>query len=117
MQKVDKPAGPQPLPRNLDVTLLELFDCVLRTRNLSLAGAHLGMSQPAVSRALGRLREMYGEVLFVRQPRGVAPTPFAEALAEPVASALEALRATFQQTIFEPARENPYFPRRHERHR
>jgi DNA-binding transcriptional LysR family regulator len=105
MRQMDISAGPQPLPRNLDVTLLELFDCVRRTRNLSLAGAQLGMSQPAVSRALARLREMYGDVLFVRQPRGVAPTPFAEALAQPVAAALEALRATFQPTLFEPARE------------
>lgn len=106
MRKVDEARSrPQTLPRNLDVTLLELFDCVRRTRNLSAAGAQLGMSQPAVSRGLARLREMYGDELFVRRPRGVAPTAFADALAMPVSSALDTLRATFERPTFEHATE------------
>lgn len=110
MRKVDDVGGTRrPLPRNLDVTLLELFDCIRRTRNLSAAGAALGMSQPAVSRALGRLRAMYDDQLFIRQPRGVAPTPLAELLAEPVAAALEALRATFRRPEFDPMRDERTF--------
>ncbi|AGU49381.1 transcriptional regulator, LysR family [Variovorax paradoxus B4] len=110
MHKVNEHGGGQrPLPRNLDVTLLELFDCIGRTRNLSAAGAQLGMSQPTVSRALGRLRTMYGDQLFIRQPRGVAPTPLAEALAAPMAAALEALRATFSRPGFDPTQEDRVF--------
>jgi DNA-binding transcriptional LysR family regulator len=101
MRKVNETPLRKPLPRNLDVTLLQLFDCVRRTGNLSAAGAELGMSQPAVSRALARLREMYGDPLFIRRPRGVAATPFAETLAAPVASALETLRGTFQRPTFD----------------
>lgn len=106
MQKVDGSILPQKqLPRNLDVSLLELFDCIQRTRNLTVAGDEMGMSQPAVSRALSRLREMYGDPLFTRQPRGVAPTPFAEALAPAVVAALASLRLTFHRPAFEAMRE------------
>ena len=101
MRKVNQAPMRKPLPRNLDVTLLQLFDCIRRTGNLSASGAELGMSQPAVSRALARLREMYGDPLFIRRPRGVAPTPFAESLAAPIASALETLRGTFQRPTFD----------------
>ena len=110
MQKVDKHHSIlKPLPRNLDVTLLELFDCIHRKRNLSAAGAELGMSQPAVSRALARLREMYDDALFIRRPRGVVPTPLAESLGPAVATALEALRATFQRPAFDPGSETRSF--------
>jgi DNA-binding transcriptional LysR family regulator len=110
MQNMDEESPvPKSLPKNLDVTLLELFDCLHRTRNLSATGAELGMSQPAVSRALARLREMYGDALFIRRPRGVAPTPLAESLGPAVANALEALRATFQRPVFNPASETRNF--------
>lgn len=108
MHKVDDRTK-DPLPRNLDVTLLELFECIRRTKNLSLAGQQMGLSQPAVSRAVARLREMYGDALFIRRPRGVEPTPFAEALAAPVASALQTLRSTFSRPSFEPKTESRRF--------
>lgn len=92
----------RPLTRQLDLNLLELFEIVYRTRNLTAAGSQLGITQPAVSRGLARLREMYGDALFVRQQRGVAPTPFAEALAGPVNSALQTLRATLIPPRFDP---------------
>jgi DNA-binding transcriptional LysR family regulator len=90
----------RPLSRQLDLNLLELFDTVYRTRNLTAAGDLLGLTQPAVSRGLARLRDMYGDSLFVRQQRGVAPTPFADSLSAPVASALQILRATIQRPTF-----------------
>lgn len=86
--------------RQLDLHLLELFETVYRTRNLTAAGSQLGLTQPAVSRGLSRLREMYGDALFVRQQRGVVPTPFADSLVSPVSSALEILRATVQRPTF-----------------
>lgn len=110
MHKVDELVSSQKhLPRNLDVTLLELFDSIRRTRNLTAAGEEMGMSQPAVSRALARLREMYGDPLFTRQPRGVAPTPFAEALGPAVVTALASLRLTFNRPIFDATREQRIF--------
>ncbi|MDR6855747.1 LysR family transcriptional regulator [Variovorax guangxiensis] len=90
----------RPLSRQVDLNLLELFETVYRTRNLTAAGSQLGLTQPAVSRGLGRLREMYGDTLFVRQQRGVAPTPFADSLVSPVSSALEILRATVNRPTF-----------------
>lgn len=93
----------RPLSRQVDLNLLELFETVYRTRNLTASGSILGLSQPAVSRGLGRLREAYGDALFVRQQRGVAPTPFADTLVEPVSTALDALRATLSQPTFDPA--------------
>jgi DNA-binding transcriptional LysR family regulator len=88
---------------HLDLNLLEVFDSIWRTRNLTATGAALGLSQPAVSRGLARLRETYDDALFVRQQRGVQPTPFAERLAEPVAAALAILRGTVAKPDFEPA--------------
>lgn len=99
----------RPLSRQLDLNLLELFETVYRTRNLTAAGEHLGLTQPAVSRGLGRLREMYGDALFVRQQRGVVPTPFADSLASPVAAALEILRTTVQRPTFSQQRESRTF--------
>lgn len=96
-----KPGHPsRPLSRQVDLNLLELFETVYRTRNLTAAGSQLGLTQPAVSRGLGRLREMYGDALFVRQQRGVVPTPFADSLVSPVSSALEILRSTINRPTF-----------------
>lgn len=96
-------AHARPLSRQVDLNLLELFELVYRTRNLTRAGVQLGLTQSAVSRGLARLREMYGDPLFVRQQRGVLPTPFADSLASPVASALDTLRATLARPVFDPA--------------
>lgn len=101
--------GGRPLTRQVDLNLLELFVTIYRTRNLTAAEMQMGLTQSAVSRALGRLREMYGDALFVRQQRGVAPTPFADELAAPITSALETLRATLHRTRFDPARDGRGF--------
>ena len=88
---------------HLDLNLLELFESIWRTRNLTASGKALGISQPAVSRGLARLREAYGDELFVRQQRGVEPTPFAQALAEPVSAALAIVRRTIEKPGFSAA--------------
>lgn len=87
---------------HLDLNLLELFECIWRTRNLTVAGEQLGLSQPAVSRGLARLRETYGDELFVRHRRGVEPTGFAKTLAEPVSTALAIVRRTIEKPTFSP---------------
>lgn len=96
------PSG-KPLHRQVDLNLLELFDTVYLTRNLTEAGLRLGLSQSAMSHNLGRLRRVYGDELFVRMPRGVQPTPFADGLAGPVRAALDIVRDTLGRAAFEPA--------------
>ena len=100
---------PRLLSARIDLGLLELFDCVYRLRNLTAAGAQLGLSQPAVSRGLARLRDAYDDTLFVRQQRGVLPTPFAEHLAEPLAAALAIVRGTVERPTFDPASDRRLF--------
>ncbi len=79
--------------RDLDLNLLRLFDTVYRTRNISRAAERLGMSQPATSQALTRLRVAVGDHLFERMPGGVRPTQRAERLAQSVQAGLALLEA------------------------
>lgn len=76
----------------LDLNLLLVFHHLLREKRVSTVAAVLGMSQPAVSSALGRLRTSLGDALFLRTQHGMAPTPYALQLAEPIATALEGLQ-------------------------
>ena len=87
----------------LDLNLLRLFDAVFRARSVSRAAEALGLTQPAASHGLTRLRVLLGDALFTRTPGGVAPTPRAERLAVPVQAAL----AMLQQALAEPERFDP----------
>jgi DNA-binding transcriptional LysR family regulator len=77
-----------------DLNLLAVFDAIMQERHIGRAGERLGLTQPAVSHALGRLRTLTGDRLFVKHARGVKPTPRASALAETIAPALAALQAS-----------------------
>lgn len=74
-----------------DLNLLKVFAAVHRLRQVTAAAQHLDMTPSAVSNALKRLRFHVGDQLFVRTQRGVVPTPYADRLAEAVASGLQAL--------------------------
>jgi DNA-binding transcriptional LysR family regulator len=74
-----------------DLNLLRVFDALMRERSVSRAGEQIGLSQPAVSAALGRLRDMLGDRLFVRQGNDMCPTPRAETLAPGIREALASL--------------------------
>ncbi|MGV0959240.1 MAG: LysR family transcriptional regulator [Limnohabitans sp.] len=88
----------------LDLNLLLVFHHLLREKRVSAVAAVLGMSQPAVSSALGRLRASLGDALFLRTQHGMAPTPYALQLAEPVATALDGLQqALHVRASFDPA--------------
>lgn len=88
----------------LDLNLLLVFHHLLREKRVSRVAAVLGMSQPAVSSALGRLRSSLGDELFLRTQRGMEPTPYALQLAEPVAAALDGLQQALNvRASFEPA--------------
>lgn len=77
--------------RTLDLNLLLVFDAVYTERSISRAAFKLHLSQPTVSNALARLRERLGDALFERSAQGMAPTPRAKTLAEPIRQALALL--------------------------
>lgn len=90
----------------LDLNLFRVFDVVLRERSLTRAAEVLFLSQSAVSHALARLRDQLGEALFVREGRGVAPTPFAERLAPEIREALSLFEGAVHRTRgFDPRRD------------
>lgn len=88
----------------LDLNLLVAFEALHAERSVTRAGRRLGLSQPATSGALARLRAMLGDELFVRGKDGLVPTARCEELAAPVARALTDLRAALTAGAFEPAR-------------
>ncbi len=77
----------------LDLNLLRVLQRLFETGSVTLAAERLGLSQPAVSRALGRLRRAFGDDLFVRAPGGLRATPRAEALRAGLGEALDRLGA------------------------
>jgi DNA-binding transcriptional LysR family regulator len=87
----------------IDLNLLVVFDSIYRLRNLTAAGRELGLSQPAVSQALGRLRSSFNDPLFVRLPRGFEPTPVASEAAPFLVRALSEIRGSLERTTFDPA--------------
>jgi DNA-binding transcriptional LysR family regulator len=92
----------------MDLNLLRLFDAVYRARNVSRAAEALGLTQPAASHGLGRLRLLLKDALFTRAPGGVAPTPRAERLAAAVQAALN----TLEEALHEPDRFEPQASRK-----
>jgi DNA-binding transcriptional LysR family regulator len=83
---------------------------VLRLGSFTRAGESLGLSQPAVSQSLARLRRVLGDPLFVRSGQRVLPTPRALALGSPVRRLLELAREEFAgESRFEPASSSRIF--------
>ena len=87
----------------LDLNLLRVFDAVMAEGNVTRAAERLFLSQPATSHALGRLRHLLKDDLFVKVPGGVRPTPRAVELAGPVHEALGMLEQAFNPPEFDPA--------------
>lgn len=73
----------------LDLNLLVALRALLTERHVTRAAARVGLSQPAMSHALARLRELLGDPLLVRTPSGMRPTPRAETMRAPLERALE----------------------------
>jgi len=90
--------------RDIDLNLLVVFNELLRQRRVSAVAETLGITQPAVSNALNRLRKLMGDELFLRTSKGMIPTPLAGTLAGPIAEALDAIHHTLNaRTTFDPA--------------
>ncbi|WP_218018782.1 LysR family transcriptional regulator [Novosphingobium rosa] len=75
----------------LDLNLLLLLDALYADMNLSAAARRLQISQPTASTNLLKLREFFGDQLFIRTGRGMRPTPFAESIAPAIRNCLEIL--------------------------
>jgi DNA-binding transcriptional LysR family regulator len=93
----------------IDLNLLVVFDAIMRDRSVTRAGQRLGLSQPAISHALTRLRHMLKDELFVRSPNGMVPTPRAEELATPIRIALDGLQQSLEPIQFEPSKATTSF--------
>lgn len=86
-----------------DLNLLIVFDAVMQERSVTRAGSRIGLSQPAMSHALSRLRHMLKDELFIRTPDGMVPTPRAESLAQPLRNALSEMQLAIEPAAFDPA--------------
>ncbi|MBV8973205.1 MAG: LysR family transcriptional regulator [Sphingomonadaceae bacterium] len=89
--------------RRLDATLLLVFEEAMASGKLSAAARRLGLTQSGISHAVGRLRDIFGDELFIRTAHGVRPTPRAVALRAPIAEALRLMRGALRAPHFDPA--------------
>ena len=87
---------------DFDLNLLLTFDAIYRHHSLSAAAIELGLTQPAVSAALKRLRERLDNPLFVRTSHGMRPTPYADGMSIKISRALDILREVDQPATFSP---------------
>ncbi|NEP19687.1 MAG: LysR family transcriptional regulator [Leptolyngbya sp. SIO4C1] len=93
-----------------DLNLLTVFDALMAERHVTRAGERLGLSQPATSNALARLRQLTRDELFVRSGGRLQPTPTAIALAQQIQPALQQIAAALQrEQPFEPATSDRVF--------
>jgi DNA-binding transcriptional LysR family regulator len=89
---------------DIDLNQLVLFQQLMVERRVSRVAENLGLTQPAVSNTLAKLRRQFGDELFVRTPTGMMPTPFAEQLSEPIGYALGMIHSGLNQhSRFDPA--------------
>lgn len=88
---------------SVDLNLLVALDALLKERSVTRAAKRVGLTQPAMSNALSRLRALLGDPVLVRTPAGMRPTPRAEGLAAPLAEALRQIHDTvLTKTEFDP---------------
>jgi DNA-binding transcriptional LysR family regulator len=93
-----------------DLNLLVLFEAVMDVRHVGRAAGRLNLSPSAVSHALGRLRALLNDPLFLRTPKGVVPTERADTLAPQIAEILARVRAVVASAEpFDPARSTRRF--------
>ena len=93
-----------------DLNLFVVFDVIYTERNLTKSGEVLGITQPAVSNALSRLRENFNDELFVRTSKGMVPTPVAENMVNDIRQALDLIRNSISESeSFNPKTANATF--------
>src|ERR1700759_942309 len=94
---------------SLDLNLLTALDALLKEASVSRAAMRIGLSQPATSHALQRLRDVLGDPLLVRGGARMELTPRAQALRGPLAQALDQVRGLFISDDFDAARSERHF--------
>jgi DNA-binding transcriptional LysR family regulator len=88
----------------IDLNLLVVLDAIYTEGGITKASEKLHLTQPAISHALGRLRDLFGDPLFEREGRQMVPTPMARNLIDPVRRALRGLESTLNELErFDPA--------------
>jgi DNA-binding transcriptional LysR family regulator len=92
--------------RAVDLNLLVVFDALMAERSVTRAAERNGLSQPAVSKALNRLRHLFADPLFVRHDRTMEPTDRAKTLAGPIHAALRDISRTLISSAFDPSQAN-----------
>tara|TARA_B100000900_G_scaffold412644_1_gene434871 strand:+ start:1147 stop:2040 length:894 start_codon:yes stop_codon:yes gene_type:complete len=88
--------------KNFDLNLLVVFKTLFEEKNVTKASKKMGITQPAMSNALNRLRYLVKDELFIRGPRGMRPTPRANDLSLPIQSALNNLELSLSSINFDP---------------
>jgi DNA-binding transcriptional LysR family regulator len=88
---------------SFDLNLLKVLDALLRDASTTRAGERIGLSQPAVSAALGRLRVAFGDPLFVREGQALRPTEYALSLVAPLQHLLEDTNHLLARPAFDPS--------------
>jgi DNA-binding transcriptional LysR family regulator len=83
--------------QTIDLNLIVAFEALMEERNVTRAARRVGLSQPAMSNALSRLRRTFDDPLLVRTPGGMTPTPVAQALIDAVHKALTHLRGALEE--------------------
>src|SRR6202035_4903557 len=96
--------------RAVDLNLLKAFDALSRERAVTRAASRIGLSQPAMSHALSRLRGLFGDDLFVRTQSGMEPTARAREIAPLISAAIEQIEAALNLGAgFDPATSSAIF--------
>src|SRR6476660_8532511 len=96
--------------RAVDLNLLKAFDALVAERAVTRAAGRIGLSQPAMSHALSRLRGLFSDELFVRTQSGMEPTAHAREIAPLVSTAIEHIEAALNLGIgFDPAKSTGIF--------
>ena len=86
-----------------DLNLLVIFDCIMQEQSVSAAARQLAMTQPAVSNAVSRMRHQWRDPLFIKDGRGIRPTPAAERLWAQIHQPLEVISSALNEQDFDPA--------------
>lgn len=89
--------------RNIDLNLLVIFDAIMREGSMTRAANRLSMTQPAVSNAVARMRIAWNDPVFVRQGRGINPSPFARSMWDRARPHLDDLREMANPAHFDAA--------------
>jgi DNA-binding transcriptional LysR family regulator len=93
----------------LDLKLVVIFDAIMREKSISAAAVHLSMTQPSVSNAVARMRHSWKDPLFIKQGRGIKPSPFALTLWQQIALPLEQIQSAITPSPFIAAKSQKTF--------